>query len=169
MTKNKTKVTLQKQIQKWIAEASTEWFDRYKTKEQVFTKVHEILDKDKLEIIAKILGFDNHWGEWEVDHCNGRSGNTFVGQYLTDTVKASVNDWLRITLGNLPKLNKEMINALHKEYIAEFHRVAHSLIKEEASDRAAKLIRQIVRQEITKNTAFINLKDYKKEEEEESY
>lgn len=76
-----------------FAEVSTERADRADA-EAVVGEIIRDLEAQKREVTMKLLGLDNRWGKWEVDHCNGRTSP--VTEYLAsegrDLIKAWVNE-----------------------------------------------------------------------------
>lgn len=86
---------------------------------QIEQSVHRRLDKNRDDIVLKLLGFDsNYGGHYKLDHCNGRSGESAAGRYLYEIQKEAVHAWLASTA--MPKLTDEQIRVLsdsmHKEY-----------------------------------------------------
>lgn len=53
-----------------ITEYVSEHIDRNLSSLEERTK--KLIDDSFETIIAKSLGFDNHWSKWEIDHCNNR-------------------------------------------------------------------------------------------------
>lgn len=64
------------------------------TKESITKETLALLDRDKKTIILKLLGFNNSWGEWELDHCNGRAGNSDIGDKLKDLNSSLIDKWI---------------------------------------------------------------------------
>lgn len=50
------------------------------------------LTKRRSEVTLKLLGLDNRWGKWEVDHCNGRQSP--INDYLTEATRQQVQTWV---------------------------------------------------------------------------
>lgn len=76
-----------------FVEVATERADRTEA-EAVIGEVIRDLEAQKRDVTMKLLGLDNRWGKWEVDHCNGRTSP--ITEYLAsegrDLVKAWVNE-----------------------------------------------------------------------------
>jgi hypothetical protein len=72
-----------------IACAVEEWKAK-NTKEVIKTTVTELLDKESKQLTLKLLGFEDRWGKWEVDHCNGRGGESAAGDYLRIAQKTAI-------------------------------------------------------------------------------
>jgi len=112
---------LQSQIEsvmKAADKAAQEWVDE--NKPSIEEKIHELLDRKLTEIVCKLLGFDGWFGELEIDHCNGRSGESAAGDWLRAAAGDAVKKWLTEQAGDLPKLTAKAIAGLRKSYLEAF-------------------------------------------------
>lgn len=76
-----------------ITNAVLDWKAAH-TEEQITKRVQQLLNQNSQEIVLKLLGFDNKYGgKWEVDHCNGRDGNSAAGDYLRKVQQKAIQDW----------------------------------------------------------------------------
>lgn len=99
-----------------IAEAAAlAWLTQHE--QNIESVIHRMLDRRLEEIVAKLMGFSISREQWELDHCNGRAGESAAGDWLRNKAGAAVKDWLDAQAGNLPKLPKRAITSLHNEYI----------------------------------------------------
>lgn len=118
------------------------------TPESARRKIEDILDSHTEEAVAKLLGFDNKWGDWEVDHTNGRQGESAAGDWLRKTAKEEVDKWLATQAGELPDLSAAQKKALRAGYQNELeYHVKERLkarAKDHAEDVAEKLWKEIV-------------------------
>lgn len=66
------------------------------TEQHIKKAVHERLDKARDTIVLKLLGFNasSFVGTWELDHCNGRAGESAAGQYLRKVQSEAIQKWL---------------------------------------------------------------------------
>ena len=96
---------------------------------QVVEKLHKSMEDNATEVLLKLLGFDNKWGGWQIDHCNGRAGNSEVGvtlkslfsevtknfvlQFKEESMKLTKTEYAQI----LKIMKKEFINSLESEAI----------------------------------------------------
>lgn len=65
-----------------VLQAVSDWRAK-NTESALKTRVHELLDRNSKEITMKLLGFDSRYvKQWELDHCNGRAGESAAGDYL---------------------------------------------------------------------------------------
>lgn len=74
-----------------FAAVATERADRTEA-EAVMSEVIQDLEAQKREITMKLLGLDNRWNKWEVDHCNGRQSP--ISEYINKEGKDLVRDWI---------------------------------------------------------------------------
>lgn len=86
------------------------------------SQIHSRLDKARDQIVLKLLGFDNSYGGWHLDHCNGRAGNSTAGDYLAQTQAAIVKEWLSTVA--MPELSQEdrdkIRNSMQDTYLKYF-------------------------------------------------
>lgn len=102
-----------------IVLALNEWHALH-TPEEIKRDLFARMDKAQQEILLKLLGFNkDSWnGGWELDHCNGRSGESAAGDYLRTQQTENIKAWLDQV--NLPKLPKKAIDSLIAEYQTKF-------------------------------------------------
>lgn len=115
-----------------VAQAVNKW-QLENTEEKIQKEVYKLLDQSRNEIMFKLMGFDNHWGKWELDHCNGRAGESLVSNYLKETQKRALYDWLD-SFGQ-PKINA----SLQKSLIAIMQREFERTLKESLARRAQQM------------------------------
>lgn len=60
--------------------------------DQIAESIISDLNAQKREVTLKLLGLDNRWGKWDVDHCNGR--NSPITQYLADAANEQIKAWV---------------------------------------------------------------------------
>lgn len=106
--------------------------------------IENAIDKGLQVIIAKYLGFDNRWGKWELDHCNGRSGNTAAGDFVKTEIRKVCPDYLKKQVGALPDLPKETIAELKKYYIRQLEAEAKRALNDMAAQEGRKLAKQLI-------------------------
>lgn len=88
--------------------------------EQIEQKIKTLLEASFNEVVSISLGFErNSWGQrnWSVDHCNGRGGESTIGQRIATAAKQAVDD---VILGPEYRdrftLTKGQIDAMAKEF-----------------------------------------------------
>ena len=125
--------TVLKSIDKWKEKNS---------KEVLTQRVHKLLDDNAETIVLKLLGFDNRWNNWELDHCNGRSGESAAGDYLKQVQQEAIQDWLKNV--KLPELNKTLTSVMKKELEADYKRYLSQFLYEYARDEADKTAKELI-------------------------
>ena len=60
--------------------------------ESVAKEIVNDLNKQKRDVTLRLLGLENCWGGWEVDHCNGRESP--ITQYLAEQSKETIRAWV---------------------------------------------------------------------------
>lgn len=129
------KAEAERAAQAWIKE----------NKPTIEATVRAMLDRRVQEVVAKLLGFGTRYGdgdEWKVDHCNGRSGESAVGDWLRERSGAAVHQWLTEQAGKLPDLPAKAVADLRAEYRDALKGELHRLVREKAvADARAELAR----------------------------
>lgn len=119
--------------------------DQWKKKnseEALTQRVHKLLDDNAQTIVLKLLGFDNRWGKWELDHCNGRKGESAAGDYLKQVQKKAIQDWLKNV--KLPELNKSLSSVMKKGLEADYKNYLRQYLYEYAREEADKAAKELI-------------------------
>lgn len=125
-----------------ITTALEEW-KQQQTPEVIKKQVFQKLDKGTEDILLKILGFERRYGDkWEIDHCNGRQGNTAAGDYLRACQDQAVKAWFeQIEMPAMtPALKKQLEAAYKKEYTWRVVRAVEDAAQERARKDAEELV-----------------------------
>lgn len=128
-----------------IHTAFENWF-KENSPEQTQKRVYRELDNHKKEILLKLLGFNTSWGsQWELDHCNGRAGNSTAGDYLRQVMDQSIKDFLsEVTMPTLTATDKESImSSCKSEYMQALKRNVSAAIAQTAKRDAEQLVQAI--------------------------
>ena len=116
--------------------------------EDIVEYIHEKLDKSRDEVLLKLLGFnkDSWKGDWVLDHCNNRSGNSIAGDYLKSVQQDAINDWLsKVALPKLSKTDSDRIAASFKaEYVRRLRRAVLAYAEKKAMEHAQQLVDALV-------------------------
>ena len=129
-----------------IAQAVIEW-QVNNSPEAIKKKVTKLLNTSSDEITYKLLGFNkDSWdGQWTLDHCNGRSGESSAGDYLKNVQAKVIKEWLEGI--PMPVMTPKILAGFQKQYQAEFNQRLEykmsQLIKVEADKRATELFNSI--------------------------
>lgn len=119
--------------------------DQWKEKnseEALTQRVHKLLDANAETIVLKLLGFDNRWNKWELDHCNGRKGESAAGDYLRQVQQDAIQDWLKSV--QLPELSKTLSSAMKKELERDYKQYLSQFLYEYARKEADKTAKEII-------------------------
>lgn len=131
-----------------IAQAVEEW-KQQNTEKALADKTKRLLDTHSEQVVLKLLGFNKdrwHDSTWDLDHCNGRAGNSPAGDYLKQAQAETIKEWLSTTA--LPKLSKPVLAKLHKNLLSEFEdcyaRSLRGLVHSEANKAAKAFFDKLV-------------------------
>lgn len=125
--------------------------DEWKAKnppEQIEKDTLKLLNKNAEEILLKLLGFNkDNWGrtKFELDHCNGRSGESAAGDYIRKHQQAVINEWLsQVPMPEMPKtLVAEMTKEAKHRYQSEFQEQFFARVEAHAKAEADKAFESI--------------------------
>jgi hypothetical protein len=128
-----------------IAHAIGQW--KATNNEEVITKfVHTELDKSSKTVLMKLLGFDIKYnGQWELDHCNGRNGNSAAGDYIRQQQSEAIKDWLsKVELPSLtPAIKKELQFQAQHQYVSAFKETLRLEVQKKARNDVIEILEQI--------------------------
>jgi len=86
-------------------------------------KIVRDLDKARNDVVWWLLGLDNKWGKWEIDHCNGRS--SVFTEYMTDATRDVVAEWVNTAVTEvLAEQATKMRTDIKKAIAAELTKIA---------------------------------------------
>ena len=128
------KEMVERELKKQLGEIEQENIESY---------VRKTLENKRQEVICKLLGFNNSWHEWELDHCNGRAGESEAGTWLRRRVGAGAAKWLEEQVGQLPDIPTKAIGSLKREYTDMLKRAVREGLERVAHTEAARIIRDI--------------------------
>lgn len=131
-------------IRKWADKAMAEWIaENAASEEQVRGRVRELMERHADDIVAKVAGFDNSWGRWEVDHCNGRMSQ--VTRFVSEAARAEFQSWLKEQAGgSLPALSAAQRKALRSDFVRERNDYARTALRELAQRAGAEIAESMV-------------------------
>lgn len=127
------------------------------TEQHIHKAVHERLDNARDTIVLKLLGFNDSSfkGTWELDHCNGRAGESAAGQYLRQVQAKAIEEWLgkiefpSITLPAtvLKRLRQSIVN----EYESKLRQHMYTLTLKKAEADAKAMFDEITKADQLEN------------------
>ncbi len=136
----KVKPPTEAEVRGMVERRWAEWCATEGTEDALAKRIRARLDRNVEATVAKLLGFENRgWAgsdRWEVDHCNGRSGNSIVGDYIRKKVGVALEAWIDSHAGSLPDLPKATIAELRSEYVNMYRTALRRRLGELASKAA---------------------------------
>ncbi len=116
--------------------------------EKVVKQTLEVLEENRNDILHTLLGFEvDRWGKghFKVDHCNGRGGESAVGDYLRREQSKAIENWLKTA--ELGELCEGTQADMRKEFNKIYRGRIESLVKEHAKQLALKHFNELVEQD----------------------
>lgn len=134
-----------------IATAVQEW-QASNTPESIGISVKKLLDANSKKITMKLLGFDiNYSQEWQLDHCNTRSGNSAAGDYLRESQSIAIKEWLATVM--LPEVDKKMHKTISKQLQSEYEYRLNEKVRELVLAQVKKDAEELVNSIVVSNNA----------------
>lgn len=114
------------------------------TPQSIEEMVREEIGKHAKNAILSICGFEENWdGKFELDHCNGRAGESLAGDFIRKTARAEVEKWLTEQMGALPKLDRSTIMSLRKEYKDALRKAIRERVVDLAETKAERQVNNL--------------------------
>jgi hypothetical protein len=132
---------------------ANEWAKTNLTEAAIIRRVLDSLEKQFDQLIPEILGFENRGFGWELDHCNGRAGESVLGGMIRQSAQKAV-DALQTDLENW-KPKPAMMQAIRKE----FAEVVQRHMREDTHRRATVVAQQYVNDVVNKAIEHLNEPD----------
>lgn len=135
-----------------VADAVIETVERWLGSDSGATAVRErvetLLNHDIDDVVMKVIGFRRRSfdaGKWELDHCNGRSGNSIVGERLHRTAEKKAEEWMKRVMGDALEvdLTKEERDDLREEYLKMIRRAVRAEMSSRARDVAVGILNEM--------------------------
>lgn len=125
-----------------IAQVTEEW-KALNTPEAVKKKVFKQLDAVSDEVVMKLLGFDCRWDKkWEIDHCNGRAGESAAGDFIREAHNEAIKEWLGQVI--MPQLTPALKKKLQKMAQDEYENYITRHIRSAVTARAEMDLKQFI-------------------------
>ena len=134
-------------------------WEKKNTPQVIGAQVKKTLDNGRETIILKLLGFDNRWsGKWELDHCNGRAGNSPAGDYLKGVASEEIKKWFDSV--ELPPVGDILTKSMVKDYKSRVKRLVGEGLKHAADREAERIVDSIIKDltETTKVDDYLTMK-----------
>ena len=87
--------------------------------ESVTEQIVNDLNAQKRQVTLNLLGLQDRWGKWEVDHCNGRESP--ITKYLAEGARETIKQWVNEAVAEVlttelkSKIMKDAKKAIHNE------------------------------------------------------
>jgi len=125
-----------------LASAIVEW-QQENSPETLKKRVKDMLDANSKTATLKLLGFDCRYDNgWELDHCNGRSGNSTAGDFFKNVQATAIKEWLA-DIG-MPVLTPTEKARLTKSFHYEYLNYMQGEIREMARNAADTHLKELV-------------------------
>lgn len=122
-----------------------EWLEKQNPK-AIRKKVFDTLEAAKDEVAPKLMGFNKgSFGRgWEIDHCNGRSGESSIGDYMRKHQQEGIQQFIdQLNLVSLHPFTKAEIEAIRKEYRQRVINKTKEAVRARAESDAIRLVNSL--------------------------
>jgi hypothetical protein len=124
-----------------IATAMEQW-KAQNTPIKLRADIFRRLDKERDVILLKLLGFDASYGGFNLDHCNGRAGNSAAGDFLIKAQGEAIKEWLTRTA--LPTLTDERRESILKGMAQQYESLFREGLKKAIQAKATEDIKAVM-------------------------
>jgi hypothetical protein len=119
---------------------AAQWLEKNK---DIGLAVQTILDRRLEQVVAGLVGFEDYWGRWEVDHCNGRQ--SLATDWLREKASEGAKKWIAEQAANLPELPRGAVTSLRNEYKKCLQDALEEMIREKAHEDAKEMFNKIAK------------------------
>ena len=122
-----------------------EWLEKQNPRD-IRKKVFDTLEAAKDEVAPKLMGFNRgSFGRgWEIDHCNGRAGESIIGDYMRKHQQEGIQQFIdQLNLASLRPFSKKEIEDMRKEYRQRVINKTREAIRARAEIDADRMVNQI--------------------------
>ena len=129
-----------------ISAAVAEW-QTVNSAENIGKRVKKLLDSESQQVTMKLLGFNTSWGrEWELDHCNGRGGESAAGDFIRKAQQTAIQEWLAAI--PLPTISTKLMASLKREmndvYEHSILEQVRNMAKKRANEDIENLLSKVI-------------------------
>lgn len=135
-TDPKVKEKVEKAAQKWIEENLSD--------ESIECYVERTLNNQRDEIFCQLLGFERD--QWDKKWRISNTYNHAAGNFIRVKAGEAINKWLEENIGSLPKLDKNAIASLKKNYRETYKNVLKSRLEDMAESEATEDVDRVLNQ-----------------------
>jgi hypothetical protein len=128
-----------------VKQARDEFLEAH-TEEKLRKYVKDLLETSLRNVIMHVLGFELSFGSqskpyFRLDHCNGRSGNSLIGERIKQVVADYFNETLP-TFKLEPQEMKALSDELRREYLSYYKAAVREYAREKAKAHARTYVEQ---------------------------
>lgn len=94
--------------------------------EAITEQIVNDLNKQKRQVTLRLLGLEDRWGKWEVDHCNGRESP--ITKYLAEGARQTIQQWINEAVAEVltTELKTKVMQDAKKAIHAEVKDIVHN-------------------------------------------
>ena len=147
---------LRQRLTRRVLEAIEQDATNYLDVDKMGREIIKELDARKHATIWKLLGLDNRWGQWDIDHCNGR--NSPITQYLSTELELVVGERVREAVAEVvksdgPQMIKKIRAGIQRELKDRYTRAirdqvieqTNRIVEAEAKEIARSMVEDVLR------------------------
>ncbi len=150
-------------VQQSVKQSAQEWLEEL----TVESRVRSFLDDKLKDLIFKLLGFNNIWGEWQINTINGHDQRSVAGVHIRDKCSEAVTTWLDRALNPIPPLPKAATKRLIAYYHEQLERYLQEAVDEKASEEAERLASEMIQNLVSEAKAEASIPESDDTEENE--
>lgn len=125
------------------------WAAKNLTPDALEKHITNLLEYHQKTVFLKLMGFDKRFGSWELDHCNGRSGNSLAGDILRQKHTEAIKRFFEKHFPDdtILEFTPEETAKIQEQYRSEYNRQVEYQIRElarkDATSDLARLLSNI--------------------------
>ncbi len=122
-----------------------EWLEK-QNPQAIRKKVFDTLEAAKDEVAPKLMGFSKgSFGRgWEIDHCNGRAGESTIGDYMRKHQQEGIQQFIdQLNLVSLRPFTKAEIEGMRRDYRGRVINKTRQAVRDKAEIDAIRLVNSL--------------------------
>ena len=122
-----------------------EWLEK-QNPQAIRKKVFDTLEAAKDEVAPKLMGFNKgSFGRgWEIDHCNGRAGESTIGDYMRKHQQEGIQQFIdQLNLVSLRPFTKAEIEGMRRDYREQVINKTRQAVRDKAEIDAIRLVNSL--------------------------
>ena len=150
--------------------------DVHKLANEAYTELQSTFKTNLKQNVLRIVGFDNRWDKWEIDHCNGRQ--SALTEFMSQKVKTMFHEEFdKLLQPEIAKMVEPLKRQLAAEFKETFTRAVRENIRSSAQAAATTFLTDVMSKQIQKfqkkalakaELAFLGRQSKPEEPEEEA-